>query len=777
MLTANKIIKVIIISLIYFVSLMPAESLADKVLIPHYEADEATYIGRFIEKAKQDPFLLFAAQYIQKTYMGDLARIKKYEPGIVGTTLADARAEWNRLTDTGVSDFDKFNSVLGGLPVLSKLIGDPGIAEASFRVYEAFFAPVIKARLNRSHDVLDQSLQYKWFEATRTTEGISILKDVYHWSLIDSRLRDSIDQQFASILACKIGDKAETIPGFSKIPGELKPDGFEVDPAELKELLGNQNDQFMALNKKNIQFLSELKEDQQVLLDWVNNEPARRAAEQKAQQLEQEYEQLKDQAPYSAVYLISTFVGFADPKAGHDLAVLGYGSLQVSRGIEQITQATAKWGSDLEAIGWSNIVGTGNIVGGIMQIVSLFSDQGPTPDEIIIDQLKAISGQINDLRTEMHDRFDRIDAGLNIIYNELGQIEWTVEYLRDRVVEIQETLFEIQVDLQKMQRDLYSFLDAGFRRDFQLNINNYLSYRYRTGIDMSYQPQFTEAEAYFRTWATYSAHDPLSSGAANRDFSALGTYNELNNYPLEFNINYLSKYPKNVFRLAELYEDKDGLANPMDLATATHAWIDLMKENPSYARYPNAEYLNVYYDQIRDELVKLQSAISRISKNNYSSNLFNALIQNYASKVVPVQQAIQAIENTYTQQLTIPIKIWRGPDQSISYTLTINPINACDGKALNLELPNTWQALFPISPNRYLVAEYLKLGKIKLCISTQWNNIKRYVRSGMFVFDGSLDSRISMYYEGDKIRLTFSARDIKTPVTCETYEFKPPPGA
>ena len=61
----------------------------------------------------------------------------------------------------------------------------------------------------------------------------------------------------------------------------------------------------------------------------------------------------------------------------------------------------------------STVVMTGsNVLGAVMSVVALFGEGEPTPDQMILEEIVKLRQQVDQLRTEMHDRFDQIDIQL-----------------------------------------------------------------------------------------------------------------------------------------------------------------------------------------------------------------------------------------------------------------------------------------------------------------------------------------------------------------------------
>lgn len=190
----------------------------------------------------------------------------------------------------------------------------------------------------------------------------------------------------------------------------------------------------------------------------------RRAFEQAA------YEQ-KVKAANISVYILSTLVGFKNPELGHQLQVVGDSTVQVADALQQFAKA--------DALG--SVILTSDILGAVMNVVSLFGDSGPSPDAQILAAIAQLQQMVQQLRLEMHERFDRVDAALNEIYSTMNErfnrIDIVLGILRGGVEEIQQTLYDLESDLYRIERKGFNFLDAGFRRDLNETINGYLGYR------------------------------------------------------------------------------------------------------------------------------------------------------------------------------------------------------------------------------------------------------------------------------------------------------------
>lgn len=339
----------------------------------------------------------------------------------------------------------------------------------------------------------------------------------------------------------------------------------------------------------------------------------------------------------------------------------------------------------------------------------------------------------------MHDRFDRVDQALNKIYETLNdrfdKIDLQLGRLNANVEEIQRSLFGLQADIDRLEKNLYSFLNAGFRRDLKEAINGAIDYRQRTGVQMSYAPEYVNYENKFYTWATSNASDELQAGANNRSFTDDKLLAELSGQPLESNINYLAQLVPLRFVGVPTFANTR-LANPRDWAVSGEAYVRMAAENPRHFKRIDRNRARI--DNIHKIGTALQTALKNITvvntpegpKANYA--LFDALINYYKTKAAGVKPRIKQIEDDhliaigqddYRKGFTRTLNLWGRANQPTGFVPQVTSISPCAGANTNgvsasLAVPTDFVRLIP---NPYLLADELGLGKIELCYtSVDW---------------------------------------------------------
>jgi hypothetical protein len=153
------------------------------------------------------------------------------------------------------------------------------------------------------------------------------------------------------------------------------------------------------------------------------------------------------------------------------------------------------------------------------------------------------------------EQFARIDF-------DLGQIEGNIE-------EIQFGLYSLHSELQRMNRNIHTFLEAAHRRELVEAINGFLNFRERTGQDLDFAT-FLTGENEFYSWGFSHAQDPLQAGPPQRSFQDGDLFAELDNFPLATNVNLLRELPAARFSLPPLAVNR--LANPSDWITASRGY-------------------------------------------------------------------------------------------------------------------------------------------------------------------------------------------------------------
>jgi hypothetical protein len=475
--------------------------------------------------------------------------------------------------------------------------------------------------------------------------------------------------------------------------------------------------------------LKNIDQQQTVFAKYVTDQQARAALQADRQH---QIDQLALQAADSGVYLLSTFAKLSgNNDAARTISVAGGAAIQVYKSVSEFQKSAAALGDAGQTLG--SVVLTGNLVGAALNIVSLFSQSGPTVDQVILDQLQAIRKQIADLSQQMNDRFNRVDLELNQIYTTLNlglyQVIGDVRQLDSKIDDVRSGLLKTEAKLNRLEQTLYSYLDAASRRQFKADIYNILTYKTNHPDAMPYDV-FANYANELNVWSIDTSKDALEAGASVRSFDDAEIKHELSSLPLENNVNYLVQLvdvrlkPKGVQSLTTVGR----LANPRDWEISSEAYIRLLSDWPESYRTISRNWQQLRGDGvfgIYSVGAELDNSIRAITltpadatgKQRGNRALFDALIADYNSKADSYTQTMKTWERAFNGRLVpdprkasanVDIDLWGDTHQSTSYAPSASQIAFPKG---SVPVPDGFISLVP---SVFRLAEQLGIGTVEV---------------------------------------------------------------
>jgi hypothetical protein len=356
---------------------------------------------------------------------------------------------------------------------------------------------------------------------------------------------------------------------------------------------------------------------------------------------------------------------------------------------------------------------------------------------MILEEIGKLRQQVDQLRTEMHGRFDRIDQGLNLIYptmhERFDQIDIQLGKINGNIIEVQEALLSLDLQLSRIERNNFELINALGRRPLLEAINGGLGYEERTGASMPYQPDFVAFENTLNSWATLHAFDPVNAGPTQRDYSDSQVLAELSAYPLDSNLNYLNGW---MMAHGLLPISNKPLPSPRDWLFASRAYTQLGIEWPEHMQRIDPQRQTA----IKEIGIELEAAMHNLSTQLTQAGpqgnnlLFSTVITHYQNKLDGLDSGLQAIENNFVNEVqgfrlqrAEPFNLYGGLDQPLSY-IPPELSNTTCGNAPDYgsyALGSNLQALIP-NFERYNLAEYMRLGNFAVCLSDEWINPIEY---------------------------------------------------
>ena len=440
---------------------------------------------------------------------------------------------------------------------------------------------------------------------------------VYEVAQQNPEMAKVIDKTFGQQFGVNISDSASAVleknPDYAdhetiKAIAESMSDGgnLYVQLSDLTQLSSAQHDAVMTILSDNTASIATLNAAQTDMIAYIRQRDADQAATAAATQAAEQrraVESLTLNGARSGVFLLSTFAGLlGNSAAGKAIDVVGNAAINIADAVSQYEKViSAGLGSFAETLG--GIVMTGNIVGAVMSLTSLF---GGGADQAIFEELQKISKQIEELGKQMNARFDRVDTALNAIYNQLADnfsaieqnlraidqrlrdvqgdiqvIQRDVQQIQERLVSIQDDLATLSNHLSSVERDLAAIVRDGFAGDLKLAIFDTITYgsRHTADAPMSWDT-FNRYALLFVAYATVRSSDPVSIGPQQTGLDQLVGVDGEGRFIS--NLNFLLTYARQEFNNHDVAQQP--VADPIVWLTASSAYVQLIADWPDHAK-------------------------------------------------------------------------------------------------------------------------------------------------------------------------------------------------
>lgn len=360
------------------------------------------------------------------------------------------------------------------------------------------------------------------------------------------------------------------------------------------------------------------------------------------------------------------------------------GSLNIA---SNLTQAYFNYGDGDYSSMTDNLFGAATDVLGLVGL----NFGGPSVDEQIFDQVVELRQQVEDLRVEMNERFDRIDQQLDIMYD---TIVLGFDEIGDQIGDLQSDVDSIVLEiasarsqLRRLEAALYGVAEDILLTDLTNETNIVLDYRDENGVDLPYSggsPDFITASERFFTYATVTALSEAFAGSRSNPTVTLANADEyVGNGPVARYLNDLAVLPVSLGVPALSNTDLVGI-EPWSQAAAAYA--QLARESPWYFNYRynrqladyNADPMNESLPEL-DRIIRsgerLEAFVEAIREVDADGNsaLFGALADRYRAAADSVQAEIDAIIAAQTpasfRNGSTTLDFWTDGNQNVSSLL------------------------------------------------------------------------------------------------------------
>ncbi|MBL6276650.1 hypothetical protein JMF97_10800 [Micromonospora fiedleri] len=291
-----------------------------------------------------------------------------------------------------------------------------------------------------------------------------------------------------------------------------------------------------------------------------------------------------------AVEVLALLAGFVDPRAGQTVAAVGRAASQIATAINQYLPTVAGLGLGAALTSMSTLALTGNVLGAISALLPIFAG-GLSPEEQILDQLRALRQDVADLRTNMNDRFDRIERGLGTIYADMLEQFGVVIELQNatnaQLIQINERLAKLTEQVDMWGSAIFANQKTAAVSDIKRRINRGVGYEARTGRPLPY----SDTSVNYSDLAEDLVFDATEVARDSRfiaPFTATDSNQALNMYGTYGSIGYLHHYGKG----NGLGSGSNEVHNPVDAEAwllAATGYQMLLAQNPEHGARTDSE--------------------------------------------------------------------------------------------------------------------------------------------------------------------------------------------
>jgi len=333
------------------------------------------------------------------------------------------------------------------------------------------------------------------------------------------------------------------------------------------------------------------------------------------------------------------------------------------------------------------ITGFLDVVTASAGIVDTFGDGGPpSPEEQMFDQIIEMRDQLEDVRVEMNQRFDRIEEQLGVIYTAVADgfnaLGMQIGDLTQDVANISRELVIARASLERIEDALWGVAEDVLLLDLTLLTNELLDYRDDAGVDLPYSqtnPNFVSGASNFFSWATTIAKNTTFAGDQSSTLSIVNAHDRLNDPSIGRQINDLRVFPAQL-GLPALWPTR--IAAPAPWTQAASAYAQLAKENPWYFAYMYEQQLTTRGTAADlDEIIAGGEDLAASAANGRSTTLYDALFDGYELAMEDVATRMETVrDSTLALAGYPPIDPWGGLTQNANqHADSFNRLDGRDG--------------------------------------------------------------------------------------------------
>ena len=379
--------------------------------------------------------------------------------------------------------------------------------------------------------------------------------------------------------------------------------------------------------------------------------------------LEKERDRVEREGLRAGAFLAATFVGLNDPTLGRQLQAVSSAAFQAHDAFRDFKSLTAK---SKDLTGSASLVMTASYVGAAMMVVSAFQDSGPSPEQMILEEIAKLRKDINNFRIEVHDQFGIVERKLSKVYARLDEgfknLDMELRKQTRSLDLIVTKLEDVQNQISGSTALIIDRTEILEKLTINLNITDCVNWKSGAVISMSKEKYI---ECLLRLRALFML-DFLEGRQIKREnaVSSGSLSNSLREDPNDLAIVSLNSL-EGLSRL----DLPDSIPGPIDWQVAAKLYADFLEDWPNYFKYVTNKGLGL--DELQDGADKVNALRSAAQQqleefsNGTTANAIERLLARVSARNLVLDEAIQVYKKEYYEEVINNPGQWRSTISSM----------------------------------------------------------------------------------------------------------------
>ncbi|MGO1052862.1 exo-alpha-sialidase [Crossiella sp. CA198] len=356
---------------------------------------------------------------------------------------------------------------------------------------------------------------------------------------------------------------------------------------------------------------------------------------------------------------VAFLVGINDPEGAKQVRQFAAGAVQLATAVNKCITAFTLINS---VFSLATVAFTGNVIGAISTLVSLFASSGPTVEQVILEEIGKLQKQVEQLSQQLSSHFALLDGRLNDIYAgltvQLGQMDATLEVVRGRVTDIERELTKLDNTTRVIGRTVVQSLGDLFTEPTWRAANTFVDFRKNyPGRTPTFEDYKGPENEFQRLGSEVMAKTAFAVPDDNRDPNDVA--DNLDLYGPEGSIGYLAFYAARLS--GQPFPAAPKVGNPLPWKIAANAYTLATEQNPALAKQFAPERANAVIQaglKIRDGALRF----SEPGPNGTVNPLFGGLMSHYTNKIAEFYGSNAELEKEITRDR---YGLFDGPTQKV----------------------------------------------------------------------------------------------------------------